>query len=195
MIERVADVLMNDALDALLRLLSLRGTQVARKALDVASEAVFAMKSPDNAQHAAAVERMYRARFGADARGERLVMFEIEKAIQAARLWIHSNADPVRRLHDDLTVIAARHGSSGRVPDDAMLNDVLTMFDTGKIEASGAVARILAKMEIGTSRGLPDDVLTKRVSEAFRERKVRDGEKVVTKRKSRTKRRKPKANR
>lgn len=195
MIDLAADLLAEQALKACLRLLELRGNQVARKAFDVASEAIFALNRPNDPQRAATVERMFRAMFGADARGERLVMLEIEKAIKAARLLIYSSADPVLRLRGDLTVIAERHRSRGPLPDDAALHEVLTLLDTGKIEVSGAVARVLARMEIGTAKGLSDEVLTKRVSEAFRERDVRDGKKAVTKRKPQPKARKPRQKR
>ena len=196
--QRIADLVASKMVGNALRLWRMRGTHVGRKGIDIVSAAAWALAKPDDPAHAAEVERMYRALVGVDARrGDRLLMFEIERTVKAAQSWFYSveRDNAARHFRGDLAAIADRHDANAPVPDEAMLEELLTLLDKGKIETSGAVGRILATMGIGSAKGISEVTLTKRVCEAFRERDVRDGKKIVAKRGPRTKRLKSKAKR
>ncbi len=199
-----------DAYSAIMWLSRLRGTHAARKALDVASQGVSALTTPNNPENIAAVERMYLALVDVDGKrgGERQVIVEVQRAVMAV-LGSHADA-AVRRLRDDLAAIIERHEARVSVPDDATLAAVLarceaTMIKTLRAAASkpptsgaaarepptsGAIARILHSMRwFGADPPETLEKVTKRVSETLRARRTRIGKHVVKPQKRKPKKR------
>lgn len=147
MTERVASMLMGDAIDAIVRLSFLRGTLAAGKAREVACAGVFALSSPNNAESTAKVARAWRGLCGADERGERLIIFEIERSLSASRSWHDTDAnEEVRRLRNDLAAHALAHGATGPMPDEETTASILAAIEAGEIKVSGAIARLLVAM-------------------------------------------------
>lgn len=147
MTERVAAMLLGDALDAIVRLSFLRGTLAAGKAREVACAGVFALSSPNNAESAAKVVRAWRGLCGADERGERLIIFEIERSLSASRSWHASDeGEGIRRLRNDLAAHALAYGATGPMPDEETTGSILAAVEAGEIKVSGAIARLLVEM-------------------------------------------------
>jgi hypothetical protein len=186
----LVEIYAEDAIDATVRLSRVRGTPAADMARDVATCALFALWGRADPTEAAAVERMHRAIHGAEGRGDRPVVYRIRPIVQAALMWRATGGEWKARapvaLRAKVAELWPEHVEKLTESDlAAWLDDLLAK----QIEISGAVARILVAMRIGTFNGVTVEVATKRVDEALRVARVRDGKHVVKPRKSTPKKR------